>query len=88
MEAGELTQDEADSLPDPVPFITRDHFEASMSKARRSVGPEIVQQYDEFTAKIKQQWSSSGAESGASSYDIDAAAAEQAREDALLEGME
>lgn len=87
VEAGELTQDEADALPDPVPCITRTHFEASMSKARRSVGPEIVQQYDEFTAKMKQQWSSSSAESS-SSYDIDAAAAEQSREDALLDGVE
>ena len=85
VEVGELSQEEADALPDPVPFITRAHFEASMSKARRSVGPEIIQQYDEFTAKIKQQWSTSGTDS-ANSYDIDAAAAEQAQEDAVLEG--
>jgi transitional endoplasmic reticulum ATPase len=87
VEAGELTQEEADALPDPVPFISRQHFEASMSKARRSVGPEILKQYEDFTSKIKQQWSSSGAEGAASSnsYDIDAAAEEQSREDALLE---
>lgn len=83
VEAGELTQEEADALPDPVPCITRAHFEASMSKARRSVSPEVVAQYDEFSAKIKQQWTSSGEESTA--YDIDEAAAEQAREDALME---
>lgn len=83
VEAGELTQEEADALPDPVPCITRAHFEASMSKARRSVSPEVVAQYDEFSAKIKQQWTSSGEESTA--YDIDQAAAEQAREDALME---
>jgi len=88
VEAGELTQEEADALPDPVPSITRAHFEASMGKARRSVGPEIIQQYDEFTAKIKQQWSTSGAESGGNTYDIDAAAAEQSREDALLDGVD
>jgi transitional endoplasmic reticulum ATPase len=86
VEAGELTQEEADALPDPVPCITKAHFEASMSKARRSVGPEIIQQYDEFTAKIKQQWSSSGAEKDSNTYDIDAAAAEQAREDAMIDG--
>ena len=86
VEAGELTQEEADALPDPVPCITRSHFEASMSKARRSVTPEIVKQYDDFTAKIKQQWSTSS-EDGAA-YDIDAAAAEQAREDAFLDGSE
>jgi len=87
VEAGELTQEEADALPDPVPSITRAHFEASMSKARRSVGPEIVQQYDEFTKKIKQQWSTSGA-SEANAYDIDAAKAEQSKEDSLLDGID
>ena len=85
VEAGELTQEEADALPDPVPYITKAHFENSMSKARRSVGPEIIEQYDEFTKKIKQQWSESGASDG-TKYDIDAAAEEQKREDALLEG--
>jgi transitional endoplasmic reticulum ATPase len=88
VEAGELSQEEADALPDPVPFITKAHFEASMSKARRSVGPEIVKQYEDFTAKIKQQWSSSGAEGADNVYDIDAAAAEQAREDSMVEGDE
>jgi len=83
VEAGELTQEEADALPDPVPFITKEHFEASMSKARRSVGPEIVKQYDDFTAKIKQKWTESS-NSEAGSYDIDQAAAEQARADALI----
>jgi len=85
VEAGELTQEEADALPDPVPCITSSHFEASMSKARRSVGPEIIQQYDEFTKKTKQKWTSSEGEGG-DSYDIDAAAAEQARDDKMLEG--
>merc|ERR1712127_636478 len=82
VEAGELMQGEADALPDPVPFITRVHFEASMGKARRSVTPDVVQQYDDFTAKTKQQWSE---DSEGNSYDIDAAAAEQAREDALFD---
>ena len=60
-----------------------------MSKARRSVSPEIIQQYDEFTAKIKQQWTTpdkDGSEGSSSVYDIDAAAEEQKREDAALEG--
>jgi len=86
VEAGELSQEEADALPDPVPAITTAHFEASMSKARRSVGPEIIQQYDDFTAKTKQEWSSSAVD-GSSSYDIDAAAEEQAKEDAMLDGV-
>jgi transitional endoplasmic reticulum ATPase len=87
VEAGELTQEEADALPDPVPAITRAHFEASMGKARRSVTPDIIKQYDDFTKKTKQQWSSSSADND-SLYDIDEAAAEQAREDAMLEGID
>ena len=86
VDAGELTQEEADALPDPVPCITRAHFEASMSKARRSVGPEIIAQYDEFSSKIKQQWGKSGEGSQENTYDIDAAAQEQAREDSLMDG--
>jgi transitional endoplasmic reticulum ATPase len=85
VEAGELTQEEADALPDPVPQITKTHFEASMSKARRSVTPDIVKQHDDFSAKIKQQWSTSSVDSS-TAYDMDAAQAEQAREDALMEG--
>lgn len=86
VEAGELTQEEADALPDPVPYITRAHFEASMSKARRSVSAEVVAQYDQFTAKIKQKWDTDGIEG--TLYDIDQAAAEQAREDSLIEGSD
>ena len=89
VEAGELTQAEADALPDPVPCITRQHFEASMSSARKSVTDEVVQQYEDFSAKMKQQWSTEnleedGSKSTAAAYDIDEAAAEQAREDALM----
>jgi transitional endoplasmic reticulum ATPase len=87
VEAGELTQEEADALPDPVPFITSAHFEASMSKARRSVSPEILEQYETFTQKQKQQWSASAGDSG-NVYDIDEAAAEQSREEKLLEGFD
>jgi transitional endoplasmic reticulum ATPase len=85
VEAGELTQEEADLLPDPVPYITASHFEASMSKARRSVTPDIIEQYDNFSSKIKQQWTTSGKDTS-NSYDIDAAAAEQRREDNLSDG--
>lgn len=86
VEKGELTQEEADALNDPVPFITRSHFEASMSKARRSVGPEIVAQYDEFQNKSKQQWSENSA--GGNNYDMDEAADEQKRADELLDGAD
>ncbi len=87
VEAGELTQEEADALPDPVPAITKAHFEASMSKARRSVGPEIIAQYDEFTEKQKASWGASAGEDQ-TEYDIDQAAKDQAREDSLLDGAE
>lgn len=78
-----MTQEEADALADPVPCITKAHFEASMSKARRSVGPDIVKQYDDFTAKTKQQWTASASDGAV--YDIDEAAAKQAREAALMD---
>lgn len=84
VEAGELTQEEADALPDAVPCITQTHFEASMSKARRSVTPEIVKQYDDFTSNMKQKWSEKGGEGN--QYNMDEAASEQQREDALLAG--
>ena len=87
VEAGELTQEEADALPDPVPFITSAHFEASMSKARRSVSPEILEQYETFTQKQKQQWSASAGDK-ANVYDIDEAAAEQSREEKAFEGID
>jgi len=83
VESEDLTQEEADALPDPVPHITRAHFEASMTKARRSVTPDIVKQYDDFTAKTKQQWSASSVEGNA--YDMDAAAAQQQREEAMID---
>lgn len=87
VEAGELSQDEADALPDPVPFITRSHFEASMSKARRSVTPDIVKQYDDFQNSSKQQWSEDAGD-GENKYDIDEAAAEQKRADAIADGAD
>jgi transitional endoplasmic reticulum ATPase len=87
VEAGEMSQEEADALPDPVPAITKVHFEASMSKARRSVTPDIIAQYDEFTAKQKASWGTSGGEDE-NAYDIDQAAADQAREDSILDAAD
>merc|ERR1711957_437049 len=73
------------ALPDPVPAITKAHFEASMGKARRSVTPDIIAQYDEFTAKQKASWGAGGSGADENKYDIDEAARDQAREDSLLE---
>lgn len=81
VEAGEMTQEEADALPDAVPLITRDHFEDSMSKARRSVTPDIVAQYDEFEKKSKAKWVAGEDDTA---YDMDKAAEEQAAEDSML----
>jgi len=93
IDAGELTQEEADALPDTVPYITRQHFEASMSKARRSVTDDIVKQYEDFAGKMKQKWTGGEAEGSSSkevesievglSYDMDAAKEQQDREDAF-----
>ena len=52
-----------------------------MGKARRSVTPDIVAQYDEFTEKTKAKWVAGEDDTN---YDMDRAAEEQAREDALL----
>ncbi len=76
-----MTQEEAEALPDPVPFITCSHFEDSMSKARRLVTLEIVAQYDEFSDKVKATWVA-GEDDRV--YDFDRAALKQEREDALL----
>jgi len=94
IDAGELTQEEADALPDTIPHITRQHFEASMSKARRSVTDDIVQRYEDFAGKMKQKWTGGEAEGNTHkedesidvslSYDMDAAKEQQDREDALL----
>merc|ERR1712176_1293652 len=94
IDAGELTQEEADALPDTIPHITRQHFEASMSKARRSVTDDIVQRYEDFAGKMKQKWTGGEAEGNTPkedevidvglSYDMDAAKEQQDREDALL----
>eukprot|EP00520_Triparma_pacifica_P005897 CAMPEP_0118645306 /NCGR_PEP_ID=MMETSP0785-20121206/7428_1 /TAXON_ID=91992 /ORGANISM="Bolidomonas pacifica, Strain CCMP 1866" /LENGTH=872 /DNA_ID=CAMNT_0006537175 /DNA_START=1 /DNA_END=2616 /DNA_ORIENTATION=+ len=62
---GDITQDEADGMPDPVPFITKRHFEMSMSKARRSVTPEVIKQYTDFRNKIKQEFKGSEDKEGA-----------------------
>ncbi len=78
-----MIQEEADALSDPVPFITCAHFEDSMSKARRSVTPEIVAQYDEFSDKVQVTWVT-GEDNMA--YDLDRVALEQERKDALLSG--
>jgi transitional endoplasmic reticulum ATPase len=90
--AGEITQEEADGMSDPVPCITKEHFEASMSKARRSVTPEVVEQYKKFQKSIKQDFNmdKGGGEGGGGGgvYDLDRAAAAQKAEDESLANSE
>ncbi len=42
---GGMTQDEADTLSNSVPSVTRDHFDDLMSKARRWVSLDIIAQH-------------------------------------------
>jgi len=66
---GDITQEEADAMEDSVPFITKRHFEMSMSKARRSVTPDVIKQYTDFRNKIKQDFK--GSEEGVEADDKD-----------------
>ena len=77
VDSGSITQAEADAADDPCPHITKAHFEASMSKARRSVTPEVVKQYTDFEAKIKQQWNTDKGEEGGGEGGGDGAAQEE-----------
>jgi transitional endoplasmic reticulum ATPase len=46
---------------DPVAFIGRAHFEEAMSRARRSVSDKDIQQYEQFTSKMKSDSMTAGA---------------------------
>lgn len=45
---------------DAVSFIRRDHFEEAMSRARRSISEEALQQYEIFQSKMKTDKQSDG----------------------------
>mmetsp|Transcript_3767 Transcript_3767/g.4862 ORF Transcript_3767/g.4862 Transcript_3767/m.4862 type:complete len:881 (-) Transcript_3767:325-2967(-) len=51
---GELDEDEAELLPDPVPYIRKEHFEEAMSHSRRSVTDADIRQYETFSTAMKQ----------------------------------
>ena len=38
---------------DPVPFITKAHFEEAMSRARRSVSEADIRKYDTYNQQMK-----------------------------------
>jgi len=51
--AGEESMD-TDDAPDPVPEITRTHFEESMKFARRSVSDNDIRKYEMFSQTLQQ----------------------------------
>mmetsp|Transcript_10682 Transcript_10682/g.17830 ORF Transcript_10682/g.17830 Transcript_10682/m.17830 type:complete len:244 (+) Transcript_10682:3-734(+) len=53
VDAGELEEEEAELLPDPVPFIRKEHFEEAMGHSRRSVSDEDIVQYESFSTDMK-----------------------------------
>jgi transitional endoplasmic reticulum ATPase len=46
---------EVDSQPDPVPEITRAHFEEALKFARRSVSDADVRRYEMYSQNLQQQ---------------------------------
>jgi transitional endoplasmic reticulum ATPase len=57
--AGGLQADVA--LIDPVPFITRGHFEEAMSRARRSVSETDIRKYEQFSSRLRAESNAAGA---------------------------
>eukprot|EP00903_Cladosiphon_okamuranus_P016238 g14980.t1 len=49
----EEEQELEDEGPDPVPAITRAHFEEALGRARKSVKPEDIEQYKSFAKNLK-----------------------------------
>lgn len=52
--AGDTAMDDDIELEDPVPELTRAHFEEAMSAARRSVSDVEVRRYEAFAQSMKQ----------------------------------
>jgi transitional endoplasmic reticulum ATPase len=57
----------SDEYIDPIPNITRAHFEEAMSRARRSVSDKDIRQYEQFVLKMKSEAKEAGA--GGFSFD-------------------
>ncbi|CAM9670954.1 unnamed protein product [Choristocarpus tenellus] len=52
-EVGEA--EEGVPVDDPVPAITKAHFEEALSRARKSVKPEDIEQYKNFAKNLKDE---------------------------------
>merc|ERR1712070_4760 len=53
-ESGMEEEEEEEDEEDPVPEIRKDHFEASMSHARRSVSDNDIRRYEAFSQTLQQ----------------------------------
>ena len=59
LESG-LTEDQLPQEEDPMPYITKKHFEYAMRESRRSVSDADLLKYESFSQKMKQQRGSTG----------------------------
>ena len=59
LESG-LTEDQLPEEEDPMPYITKKHFEYAMRESRRSVSDADLLKYESFSQKMKQQRGSTG----------------------------
>ncbi|VEU20325.1 DEKNAAC101149 [Brettanomyces naardenensis] len=50
---GDVEEEEDDDRPDPVPYITRHHFEEAMKTAKRSVSPAELRRYDAYAQQLQ-----------------------------------
>lgn len=53
-EGGEVKMEEDEEEEDPVPEITREHFEIAMTYARRSVSDQDIRRYEMFAQNLQQ----------------------------------
>ncbi|KAI1795691.1 P-loop containing nucleoside triphosphate hydrolase protein [Ganoderma leucocontextum] len=56
-EAGDVEMEQDENEEDPVPVITRDHFEEATRFARRSVSDADIRRYEMFTQNLQQSHS-------------------------------
>ena len=59
LESG-LTEDQLPEEEDPVPYVTKKHFEYAIRESRRSVSDADLLKYESFSQKMKQQRGSMG----------------------------
>mmetsp|Transcript_259 Transcript_259/g.274 ORF Transcript_259/g.274 Transcript_259/m.274 type:complete len:83 (+) Transcript_259:2185-2433(+) len=60
--------EDLDDIPDPVPAITRTHFEEAVRHSRRSVSDQDLLKYGAFAQKLQQARSNLNGGSGIASF--------------------